>query len=45
MIGLMIVLYIQMHVLGVSPQVGPTAFLHCIRDAMAFLVVFVIWSL
>ena len=23
MIGLMIVLYIQMHVLGVSPQVGP----------------------
>ena len=37
-IGLMTAVYIHLHVLGLIPQVGPTALLHCIRDAVAFLV-------
>ena len=41
----MIALYIHEQVLGVSPQVGPTAFLHCMREAVALLVIFVMCSL
>ena len=44
-IGLMTAVYIHLHVLGLIPQVGPTALLHCIRDAVAFLVILVICSL
>ena len=42
---LIIALYIHEQVLGVSPQVGPTAFLHCMREAVALLVIFVMCSL
>ena len=38
-------MYIHEQVLGVSPQVGPTAFLHCMREALALLVIFVMCSL
>ena len=38
-------MYIHLHVLGLIPQVGPTALRHCIRDAVAFLVVLMICSL
>ena len=44
-IGLMTVLYIQLQVLGLSPQVGPTARLHCMSEAVAFLVMLVMCSL
>ena len=40
-----IALYIHEQVLGVSPQVGPTAFLHFMRVAVALLVIFVMCSL
>ena len=40
-IGRIVALYIQRQVLGVRPHVGPTALLHCMRFAVAFLVMFV----
>ena len=41
----MTVLYIQLQVLGFRPQVGPTALLHCMSEAVAFLVILLICSL
>ena len=33
---------IHLQVIGVSPQVGPAAPLHCMRETVVFLVTFVI---
>ena len=43
--GRITVVYNHLQVLGVIPQVGPTALLHCISDVVAFFVMFVICSL
>ena len=43
--GLIIVVYNHLQVLGVSPHVGPTALLHCMREAVAFFVMLRICSL
>ena len=37
--------YSHLHVFGVRPHVGPTAFLHCISDAVALFVILMMCSL